>query len=149
MEFAGYNINDVNNYFSNVKQTLNVAIVGVSTDGSSLSCTGRCDDTEQVLDIEEAISMAPGMNQVLVYVSDTSDVSIFNRMATDNIAKSLSCSWGWSPADPSSDDPISRSSQRRVRLCLWRQATAARISTGPGMFIRRTMRMSRRWAART
>jgi subtilase family serine protease len=27
-------------------------------------------------------------------------------MATDNIAKSLSCSWGWSPADPTSDDPI-------------------------------------------
>jgi len=27
-------------------------------------------------------------------------------MATDNVAKSLSCSWGWSPADASSDDPI-------------------------------------------
>jgi kumamolisin len=106
VEFAGYNINDVDNYFSKVKQTLSVAVVGVSTDGSSLSCTGRCDDTEQVLDIEEAISMAPGMTSVLVYVSDTSDVSIFNRMATDNKAKSLSCSWGWSPADPSSDDPI-------------------------------------------
>jgi subtilase family serine protease len=58
------------------------------------------------LDIEVAISMAPGMSQVRVYVSDTSDVSIFNKMATDNIAKSLSCSWGWSPADPASDDPI-------------------------------------------
>ncbi len=50
--------------------------------------------------------MAPGMSQVRVYVSDTSDVSIFNKMATDNISKSLSCSWGWSPADPTSDDPI-------------------------------------------
>ena len=50
--------------------------------------------------------MAPGLNSVRVYVSDTSDVSIFNRMATDNISKSLSCSWGWSPADPTSDDPI-------------------------------------------
>jgi kumamolisin len=106
VEFAGYNVKDVQNYFSHVKQPLNVAIVGVSRDGSSLSCTGRCDDTEQVLDIEEAISMAPGMNSVLVYVSDFSDVSIFNWMATDNKAKSLSCSWGWSPADPSSDDPI-------------------------------------------
>jgi kumamolisin len=106
VEFAGYNINDVTEYFSQVKQPLKVAVVGVSTDGSSLSCTRRCDDSEQVLDIEEAISMAPGMTSVLVYVSDTSDVSIFNRMATDNTAKSLSCSWGWSPADPSSDDPI-------------------------------------------
>lgn len=105
-EFAGYNENDVTEYFSKVGQTLKVSVVGVSTDGSSLSCTGSCDDTEQVLDIEQAISMAPGMKQVRVYVSDTSDVSIFNRMATDNLAKQLSCSWGWSPADPSSDDPI-------------------------------------------
>jgi len=106
LEFAGYNIADVQNYFAQVKQPLNVTVKGVSTDGSSLSCTGSCDDTEQALDIEEAISMAPGMTSVLVYVSDTSDVSIFNRMASDNIAKQLSCSWGWSPADPSSDDPI-------------------------------------------
>jgi len=107
VEFAGYNINDVVNYFGKVNQTFNKnSVVGVSTDGSSLSCTGRCDDTEQVLDIEEAISMAPGI-QVRVYVSDTSDVSIFNAMATDTTkAMSLSCSWGWSPADPTSDDPI-------------------------------------------
>ncbi len=106
LEFAGYNQADVTSYFSHVGQTLSVSVVGVSTDGSSLSCTGSCDDGEQVLDIEVAISMAPGMSQVRVYVSDTSDVSIFNRMATDNNAKSLSCSWGWSPADPTSDDPI-------------------------------------------
>jgi kumamolisin len=106
LEFAGYNIADVDTYFNKVGQTRKAAVTGVKTDGSSLSCTGRCDDTEQVLDIEVAISMAPGMSQVRVYVSDTSDVSMFNRMATDNIAKSLSCSWGWSPADPTSDDPI-------------------------------------------
>jgi len=106
VEFAGYNTNDVTTYFNAVNQLLTVQIVGVSTDGSSLTCTGGCDDTEQALDIEEAISMAPGLTEVLVYVSDASDVSIFNRMATDKIAKSLSCSWGWSPADPISDDPI-------------------------------------------
>ena len=106
LEFLGYNITDVNNYFTKVKQTNTVTVTGVSTDGSSLSCTKRCDDTEQVLDIEEAISMAPGLSSVRVYVSDTSDVSIFNKMATDNISKTLSCSWGWSPADPTSDDPI-------------------------------------------
>ena len=117
-----------------------VSIVGVSTDGSSLSCTGSCDDTEQALDIEEAISMAPGMSQVRVYVSDTSDVSIFNKMATDNIAKSLSCSWGWIRltravttryfkefAAPGSESVCGF---RRQRL---------RIARGPGMFIRRTM----------
>jgi kumamolisin len=107
VEFEGYNETDVTNYFKKVGQTLSVAVNGVSTDGSSLSCNRRCDDTEQVLDIEEAISMAPGMSQVRVYVSDTSDVNIFNSMATDgkkNKIFSLSCSWGWDPADPSSDD---------------------------------------------
>ncbi len=105
-EFEGYNEADVTKYFSEVHQTLSVPVVGVSTDGSSLSCTGSCDDTEQVLDIEVAISMAPGLSSLRVYVSTTSDVNILNKMATDNISKSLSCSWGWQPADPSSDDPI-------------------------------------------
>lgn len=107
LEFEGYNLFDVENYFANVEQPMNVAVTGVvSTPGSQLSCGGGCDDTEQALDIEESISMAPGMNRVLVYVSDFSDVDIFNRMASDDIAKSLSCSWGWDPADPLSDDPI-------------------------------------------
>ena len=34
------------------------------------------------------------------------DVDIFNKMATDNKSKQLSCSWGWTPDDPSDDDPI-------------------------------------------
>ena len=74
-----------------------------------MSCTAEtCGDHEPevALDIEEAISMAPGLSQVLVYVAVSNDADIFNRMATDNIAKSLSCSWGWEPADPTSDDPI-------------------------------------------
>jgi kumamolisin len=105
VEFAGYNLADVDTYFSTVGPSNSVQIVGISTDGSSLSCTGKCDDTEQALDIEEAISMAPGLSSLRVYVSDSSDVSIFEAMATDTtLAKSLSCSWGWSPADPRSDD---------------------------------------------
>ncbi len=114
VEFAGYNITDVTNYFTRYPNKSPLPayspsmVVGVSADGvSSLSCTGRCDDTEQSLDIEAAISMAPGLNSVVVFVSDTSDVSIFNAMATYRpLVSSLSCSWGWQPADPKSDDPI-------------------------------------------
>jgi kumamolisin len=40
LEFLGYNIADVNSYFTNAKQTRTVTVTGVSTDGSSLSCTG-------------------------------------------------------------------------------------------------------------
>jgi subtilase family serine protease len=56
------------------------------------------------LDIEMAISMAPGLSQVVVYVG-SNDVSIFSRMASDNTSKQLSCSWGWSDNE-SSLDPI-------------------------------------------
>ena len=104
-EYAGYEISDVNLYFKNVKQTLKVPVKGVSLNGVSLNCPpSSCDDSEQVLDIEMAISMAPALKQVVVYVG-SSDVSIFNRMAVDNTSKQLSCSWGWSD-DESSLDPI-------------------------------------------
>jgi subtilase family serine protease len=33
-------------------------------------------------------------------------VDIFNQMATENIAKQLSCSWGWNPDDTTQLDPI-------------------------------------------
>ncbi len=107
VEFGGYNFSDVQAYFASVGQPLNVPVTNISTDGSPLTCTGTCtNDLEQALDIEEAISIAPGMSELRVYVARASDVDIFNKMATDNISKSLSCSWGWSPPDPSSDDPI-------------------------------------------
>ena len=55
--------------------------------------------------------MAPGLSQILVYiapistfVAGTSDVNISSRMATDDIAKQISVSWGWRPADQNSDD---------------------------------------------
>ncbi|MFO1505458.1 MAG: hypothetical protein U1F23_00025 [Lysobacterales bacterium] len=52
-----------------------------------------CDDAEQVLDIAE-IGMAPGITQVLFYESNVSGPDMLNRMATDNLAKVLSSSWG-------------------------------------------------------
>lgn len=102
-EFGGYSISDVQTYFKNVNQNLNVPVVGVSLNGVAVACT-KCEDSEQVLDIEIAISMAPGLKQVVVYVG-SSDVSIFNQMAADNTSKQLSCSWGWKD-DESSLDPI-------------------------------------------
>jgi subtilase family serine protease len=104
-EFAGYELSDVQLFFKNVKQTLTVPVKGVSLNGASLNCPpSSCDDSEQALDIEMAISMAPGLKQLVVYVGN-SDVSIFNRMAVDNTSKQLSCSWGWSDNE-SSLDPI-------------------------------------------
>jgi kumamolisin len=104
LEYDGYNLADVRAYFTAVNQTDTVPIVGVSLNGHRLSCTGHCDDSEQVLDMQEAISMAPGLKQVIVYVGKT-DVSMLNQMASDNTCKQLSSSWGWK-ADAETIDPI-------------------------------------------
>ena len=104
-EFAGYELSDVQNFFKKVGEPLNVPVKGVSVNGASLNCPpSTCDDSEQALDIEMAISMAPALAQVVVYVGK-SDVSIFNQMAVDNTSKQLSCSWGWKDNE-SSLDPI-------------------------------------------
>jgi subtilase family serine protease len=110
LEYVGYDIADVNTYFTNVHQTNNVSIVGVSTDGTSLTCLASkgCDDTEQSIDITQALGMAPGMTALNVYVGST-DTAIFGSMSTHltngKLDAQLSSSWTWSPADPSTDDP--------------------------------------------
>ena len=106
LEFGGYNIDDVQLYFSKVKKPLNVPVRGVSVNGVKVACKfpNNCYDVEQSVDIETAISMAPGLSELIVYVGHN-DISIFNQMAVDNAAKQISCSWGWSD-DESSLDPI-------------------------------------------
>lgn len=102
-EFGGYNIADVQTYFKNVNQSFTIPVNGVSINGVAVNCP-KCEDSEQVLDIEIAASIAPGLSQIQVYVG-SNDVSIFNQMAADNTSKQLSCSWGWKD-DESSLDPI-------------------------------------------
>ena len=102
---APYNLSDVQAYFSALHEPLNVPIVNVLLDGLNGICGAGCDDTESAVDIEQAISMAPNLSAVIVYEGNN-DVDILNQMAADNIAKQLSTSMGWLPADPSSDEPI-------------------------------------------
>lgn len=107
LEFLGYDLADLNTYFKNVHQTNNVHIHGVSTDGSSLSCLASqgCDDREQILDMVQAVSMAPGLNGLYVYVGN-SDTAMLSSMSTHSpLDAQLSSSWTWSPADPKTDDP--------------------------------------------
>lgn len=104
MELGPYNISDVDLYFHKVKQKLTVAVNGISTDGSKVSCTSACNDGEQALDIDYAISMAPGLDQVQVYVAHSPE-SVLNRMASDNTSKQLSTSWGWKN-EFATDDPL-------------------------------------------
>jgi subtilase family serine protease len=99
----GFEISDIDLYFSSINQPLNVPVVGISVNGASLSCPpATCNDGEQSLDIEQAISMAPGLKQLSFYVGK-SNVSVFNQMAADNTSKTISCSWGWADNEKSLD----------------------------------------------
>ena len=102
--YKGVNMSDITTYFNNTHQTLTVPIKSISVNGASTTCGSGCVDIEQALDIEQAISMAPGLAQLRLYVGKN-DISIFNQIATDNVAKSVSCSYGWAK-DQSSLDPI-------------------------------------------
>ncbi len=86
LEYYGTDLADLNTYFTNAKQTNNVPITVLSTDGTSTSCLdtragGNCDDTEQTLDMTQALGMAPGLSSLVMYVG-SSDAAIFNAMAT-------------------------------------------------------------------
>ncbi len=107
-EYYGYDIADLNKYYSNVGQTRTAAVTGISTDGTSVSCTSpSCDDTEQTLDMTQALGMAPGITTLYVYVGST-DTAIISAMTTTTdapLSSQIGCSWGWTPADPSTLDP--------------------------------------------
>jgi len=105
LEYSGTDLTDLTTYYKNAKQTNSVPITLLSTDGTSTSCVyPSCDDTEQTLDMTQALGMAPGLAGLIMFVGST-DTAILSAMTTTTpLAAQLSCSWGWSPADPSTDD---------------------------------------------
>jgi kumamolisin len=113
-EFLGTDLADLNTYYSNVGQTKPYTPTLISTGGYSTSCTesSGCDDTEQTLDMTQAMGMAPGTTMLYMYVcgnassiSDTDCISAMVSTADAPLSKQISCSWGWTPADPSTLDP--------------------------------------------
>jgi len=106
-EYLGTDLADLNTYFANVGQTNSVPITLLSTDGTSTGClaSGGCDDTEQTLDMTQAIGMAPGLASLVMYIGST-DTAIISAMTTNSpLPATIGCSWGWTPADPSTLDP--------------------------------------------
>jgi len=95
----GYNINDVNTYFSTAGQTNNVPIVNVLLDGLTgtpiSGGSGLNYEFEIEMDIEQVLGMAPGLSQLRVYEGVVPE-NILNAMASENLAKQLSTSVTWS-----------------------------------------------------
>jgi subtilase family serine protease len=106
LEYYGTDLADLDTYFQNAGQTNNVPITLDGIDGTSTSCVyPSCDDTEQTLDMTQALGMAPGLSSLVMYIGST-DAAIFNAMATASpLNAQLSSSWTWSPADPNTDNP--------------------------------------------
>jgi subtilase family serine protease len=109
LEFLGFDIADVNTYYKNAKQKRTAKVIGISTDGSSINCFANqgCDDTEQTIDVTQALGMAPGVTAVYEYVSNNSDTAMLSSMSSHKpLPLNLSSSWFWTPVDPKSDDPF-------------------------------------------
>jgi YVTN family beta-propeller protein len=106
LEYYGTDLADLNTYFTTIGQTNAVPITLTSVDGTSTSCIAAngCDDTEQTIDMTQALGMAPGLSSLVMYIG-SSDAALFNAMATANpLNAQLSVSWVWYPADSSQND---------------------------------------------
>jgi subtilase family serine protease len=120
-EFAGTDLADLTTYYKNVGQTEPYTPTLISTGGYATTCVDSgskaCDDTEQTLDMTQAMGMAPGSTMLYMYVcgdvlasgsGNISDTSCISAMVTNTdapLSMQISCSWGWTPADPSTLDP--------------------------------------------
>jgi hypothetical protein len=101
-ELNGYYTSDINAYLK-LASLPAVPLQNVLIDGFTGSAGGRrpgSPNEEVALDIEVAASMAPGVDAIMVYEgAPTATIAtinhILNRMATDNAASQLSCSWGF------------------------------------------------------
>ena len=90
LEFDGYYAGDITKYEAQFGLP-NVPLVNVPIDGGVTSIGSG--NSEVCLDIEMVIAMAPGVSAIYVYEAASSWTDMLNRMATDNLAKQLSCSW--------------------------------------------------------
>ena len=90
VEFGGYFGHDITNY-ENTYSLPHVPLVNVLLNGVNLTNNAGA---EEALDIEMAVSMAPGQSQVMIYYGSSGD-SVLNQIASDNIAKQIGASWGY------------------------------------------------------
>lgn len=90
-ELGGYLASDINKY-TNYFGLPPAKLINITVDGGS----GGEIDAEVTLDIELALALAPE-SQIYVYEGPNSNQGVldtYNRIATDNLAKQVSTSWG-------------------------------------------------------
>jgi kumamolisin len=93
-QLDGYNASDIaeyEKYFGLPSVPLKNVLVG------NVSGKAGSNAAEVTLDIELMVAMAPKASQIIVYEGPNTNsgiLSVFNRIATDNLAKQISTSWG-------------------------------------------------------
>ncbi|HSU56626.1 MAG TPA: S53 family peptidase, partial [Candidatus Dormibacteraeota bacterium] len=100
-EFGPYFTNDIILY----KQAAglpDVTVTNVLLDGYTGIPPAGADDGEEALDIDMAMCMAPGAT-IVVYEGNSA-IDIMNRIATDNKAKQIGCSFGFYPPPGTMDN---------------------------------------------
>ena len=93
-ELDGYKASDITAYEGNFSLP-NVPLQNILVDGYSGAAGSGAG--EVTLDIELQAALAPGASKIIVYEgpnSNTGVVDTYNKIATDNLAKSVSTSWG-------------------------------------------------------
>ncbi len=104
LQFDGYYSNDIASYISQAGIGTSVVLTNVPINGGVK--TPGSGAVEVSLDIEMAVSMAPGLDRIIVYEGSnggTAWSTILSRMANDNLARQLSCSWGGGSPDATSE----------------------------------------------
>ena len=108
VQFDGYLASDIAEYETLVGRT-NIPLNNILIDGFNGQPTGNGGEDEVSLDIEMALSMAPGLAQINVYEGDPFNFhpnDVLNRIATDDTANQIGCSWGWFGLPTATTDQI-------------------------------------------
>lgn len=108
VQFDGYFASDIAQYEA-LNGLPNVSLTNILLNGFSGFPTFTGGEVEVSLDIEMVISMAPGVDQVLVYEGDPFNFFpniVLNQIAVDNSARQISCSWGWTGGPNGTSDQI-------------------------------------------
>jgi hypothetical protein len=103
LEFDGYYASDIASYLEQAGLT-NVPLSNVLLDG--FDGTPGINDGEVALDIEMAISMAPGLAEIVVYETDSGCNSMLSMMACDTAINQFSSSWTWGTGPDATTDQL-------------------------------------------
>ncbi len=133
VELGPYNLSDVQMYFSSIGQSPKVPIYDVllDVDGvcSGTKDLGACDDGEEVIDIEQAISMLPGLSALTVYEAygtGSDALTAFTQAAADDTARQISLSFGFDGT------PATQPGYEQVFMELQAQGQNVFVASGDG-----------------